>query len=722
MFELARLKVRRFRGFVDEEEFVFDQPVVLLYGENHRGKSSTLNALEWCLFGDQCFGAKTGIRERVDWEIPNRYVPGDVTVTAEFNGPDGRYTIRRDHVAAGRRGAGTVTVVLPDETKLHGDEAQHQLYQLFRSSFQEFMTTVYQHQEAIRSILTQEPRQRNEAIDRLLGLSEYRELLGGIDKAQLEKTEKALEGKFENLRQRAEQSIRTYDNLIGEEKSKAIAAGIPEQDMNQQEALRRAKEIGDAVERLTQDLGLADFQLTIPQAYDEIAEFRECVKTEADQLWAKAPDVVKQENLAREQQDLASHKGNYESARAAVTKAQGERDELVREHGDETALITIADKQRGKTKELEQRIRQTNDRANLVGEAIQYLKPASLGGAVQRCPLCGAEAPDLLAHLESEWEERIKKEVEQLDDQRKTHKSELERVESLTKELKALETNLDATRAAADQSVQEIGAALGRDIGKEEDPGALVNARLKQIASELEAVRQAIEEKRPRIGALYDELAQLRTIDEIVRYERKRAAVERIWETTEFAELSALRDQTSELVEDVRVIRDSIAAVSREEAQERVAAAGAAVDGYFCRLANHPAIPGLLMGVTEDTRSGLNSYVFKSKDGTDPTPILSQGDLNCLALSLFLGLAEAMGETQPFAFMMLDDPTQSLGSEMKLQLVSVLEGVGDRRRLIISTADTEFKELLMANITKSKAMYNFLDWTEQGGPQITRPS
>jgi len=105
MFELARLKVRRFRGFVDEEEFVFDQPVVLLYGENHRGKSSTLNALEWCLFGDQCFGAKTGIRERVDWEIPNRYVPGDVTVTAEFNGPDGRYTIRRDHVAAGRRGA-----------------------------------------------------------------------------------------------------------------------------------------------------------------------------------------------------------------------------------------------------------------------------------------------------------------------------------------------------------------------------------------------------------------------------------------------------------------------------------------------------------------------------------------------------------------------------------------------------------------------------------------
>ena len=720
MFELARLKVQGFRGFAEEQEFAFDQPVVLLYGENRRGKSSTLNAVEWCLFGDECFGAKTGIRERINWEIANRYVGVSVAVTAEFNGPDGRYIARREQAGGSKRGTGPVSVVLTDGTELRGDEAERELYGLFRSSFQDFMTTVYQHQEAIRSILTQEPRQRNEAIDRLLGLSEYRERLRGIDSAELEKAERALEDKFENLRKRAEQSIRTYDNLIREEKSKAMAAGVREEDLTEQEALRCARKVGDALGRLAQDLGVVDFELSIPQAYDEIAEFRERVKNAGDQLWAEAPDVVKQETLAREQQGLASLKANYEAARAAERKAQEERDNFVRQHGDERALVTAADAQRRKISGLEQRIRETNDRANLVREAIQYLKTAALAGAVKTCPLCGSEAPDLLAHLETEWEERISKEVEQLDEQRKAGHSELERVTSLAEELRRLEMRLEADRSAAERRAQEISEALGREIGKEEDPGALANARLTAIASELECIRGAIEEKRPKIRAVYDELAKLRTIDEIVRYERKRAVVERIWETREFADLTALREQAAQLVEDVRAIRDSIAAASREEAQSRIAAAGAALDRYFCRLANHPGIPGLVMEVVEDTRSRLNSYSFKSKDGTDPMPILSQGDLNCLALSLFLGLAEATGETQPFAFVMLDDPTQSLGSETKRQLVSVLEDVGAQRKLIISTPDTEFKELLMANITRRKVMYNFVDWTEQAGPKIVR--
>jgi len=104
----------------------------------------------------------------------------------------------------------------------------------------------------------------------------------------------------------------------------------------------------------------------------------------------------------------------------------------------------------------------------------------------------------------------------------------------------------------------------------------------------------------------------------------------------------------------------------------------------------------------------------------DPTPILSQGDLNCLALSLFFGLAEAAEETQPFAFLMLDDPSQSLGPEMEQRFVSVLEDIAERRQLIISTPYVGFKNLLMTKITKNKDVYDFLDWTEKNGPQIAR--
>jgi DNA repair exonuclease SbcCD ATPase subunit len=720
MFELTRLKVRGFRGFVDEQEFVLDRPVVLLCGENHRGKSSTLNALEWCLFGDECVGKKTGIPERLGWEIANRYVPQDVAVTAEFNGPGGRYLVRRELARVERRTAGIVTLTLPDGTDLHSEEAERGLYRLFRSSFQDFMTTVYQHQEAIRAVLTEEPRQRNEAIDRLLGLSQYRELLRGIEGADLEKTQKTMDSGFENLRVRAEQSIRTLANLIKEEIAKASEKGIREEDITEREALRRAANIGESVTSLAQELGIAELELATPTLYEQVVEFRERAKEQIDGLWAQAPDVRKQEALAKKQQELASLRGKYDSAKAEETKTNQGRDAFVQEHGDETALQTAIEGHQQSASQLEEAIRKVSAKANLVREAIQYLETATVGTGAGRCPLCDSEAPDLLTHLKMEWQERIEKQVADLERQRQSHASEVERYRSLKQQLENLRRILEIARSDLEACITQVATVLGREIGRDEDPSVLLNARLTEIASELEAIRRAIEQKRSKISDIYEELANLRTIDEISGHQRKRAAIERIWETEEFAELSRLRDGASQLVEHAKAIRGALAAASQEEAKGRISAAGAALDNYFRRLANHPAIPGLLMDVAEDRRSGLNSYSFRGKDGTDPTPILSLGDLNCLALSLFLGLAEAMGETQPFAFLIMDDPTQGLGPEMKQQLVDVLEDIADSRHLIISTPDPEFRDLLLANITKTKVIYNFLDWTEKGGPAVSR--
>src|SRR5947199_6115128 len=96
MFTPRSLKVRGFRGFLQEQEFHFDRPVTLLFGDNHCGKSSTLNALEWCLFGGDCAGLHTGIRERVGWVIPNQQAdPPEVVVELRLDGPVGTYQIRR---------------------------------------------------------------------------------------------------------------------------------------------------------------------------------------------------------------------------------------------------------------------------------------------------------------------------------------------------------------------------------------------------------------------------------------------------------------------------------------------------------------------------------------------------------------------------------------------------------------------------------------------------
>src|SRR6266542_1354279 len=124
-------------------------PVTLLFGENGTGKSSTLNAIEWCLFGTkECTGAGTGIRERLRWQIENRFGSSDVvrailqgkidgtefTLTRVFYpGQSGRSKERLEFVVGG--------------SDLVDSDAEGRLLGVIRCSFRDFLTTVYQHQD-----------------------------------------------------------------------------------------------------------------------------------------------------------------------------------------------------------------------------------------------------------------------------------------------------------------------------------------------------------------------------------------------------------------------------------------------------------------------------------------------------------------------------------------------------------------------------------------------
>src|SRR5262249_49458688 len=130
MFTLKRLIVEGFRGFREAEEFHFDQPATLLFGDNRSAKSSTLNAIEWALFGEACNGKQTGIRERVGWIIPNQHlsVPG-ARVQMDLESPEGMYKILRILRRSPKKGSleETLELTLPDETALTGDPAKERL-------------------------------------------------------------------------------------------------------------------------------------------------------------------------------------------------------------------------------------------------------------------------------------------------------------------------------------------------------------------------------------------------------------------------------------------------------------------------------------------------------------------------------------------------------------------------------------------------------------------
>ena len=93
--KLSKVKIRNFRG-VREEEFPVGSGINLIEGKNGCGKSSFLNAIEWCLFGTpQVAGIGTGMQERKGWEVCFRGAVsgGAAKVELIFDTDDGEVTL-----------------------------------------------------------------------------------------------------------------------------------------------------------------------------------------------------------------------------------------------------------------------------------------------------------------------------------------------------------------------------------------------------------------------------------------------------------------------------------------------------------------------------------------------------------------------------------------------------------------------------------------------------
>ena len=91
-----------------------------------------------------------------------------------------------------------------------------------------------------------------------------------------------------------------------------------------------------------------------------------------------------------------------------------------------------------------------------------------------------------------------------------------------------------------------------------------------------------------------------------------------------------------------------------------------------------------LLGASNQRRLALDVKV----DGEDGSAlgVMSQGELNCLALSLFLPRA-SMPEL-PFRFVVIDDPVQAMDPAKVAGLATVLARAAKDRQVIVLTHDT----------------------------------
>jgi exonuclease SbcC len=718
---IAELTVKGFRGFMGEKSFKFENPAVLLLGENHLGKSSTLNAIEWCLFGGECEGKETDIRERVNWEVANRNLsPPDVDVKLTLRSSDGEYQIRRTLKQKSRRNAMLEELEFraPSGSNVVGAEAQAQLSQLIRSSsFKDFSATVYQHQEVIRSVLTQEPKNRNQAIDRLLGLSAYRELIGAIDSAGIPAWQKLVIEALTDLQNEVKQALQLRKGDLEAKRNELKGTGIPDSDLSPEGVLRLTSGVLKLLSEFAESAGLTLSPIANLESWRGFNSLEVTIKRDIGRLRAEVPE-------ARQQNDLFSQRGAFQNALIKWTNAKRAKDEAAErlkssqaKIGDEATIMARLKEQQSRIESAEGQRDSASERSSLVQEGIKTLLKVALPPVQMKCPLCGVASPDLLAHLQQEWESNIKAQIAEFQKSIDIAKNEEQSALRDFEDNKKLQSQLQIAMLELDKVRAEVSKAIGLALGEQDDPVAILTARTGEIDDQLARLKDALAQKQEKLNAVEIELAKPRAIVELLALEDKTKTIEKIQGSPEYKELDTLRDSIAQWVSDVEQLKEAVKAASNDEAKTKIGEAGKAIDQFFRKMAAHPVANQVNLDVTADSRTGLNSYELKGPDGKDLVPILSQGDLNALALSIFLGLSTSSDESSAFGFIMLDDPSQSLGAQHKRRLAEVLNEVGARKEmLILSTMDGELSELLQAKIMKAKTTFRFTDWDATHGP------
>lgn len=361
--------------------------------------------------------------------------------------------------------------------------------------------------------------------------------------------------------------------------------------------------------------------------------------------------------------------------------------------------------------EVERQLEQLRSRADqaLLGAPVQVqLASAALELLGDTCPVCGQpiDASTVRHHL-AELLERA--EADQVA------------ASKLREAIATTQSRLQASRLAEDQRAraeQQLRSALGRLQALQdaaswlgfEAPWLEPNA-VSALAEDLSNIREQLREAYTT--------ARRSTREEIVRIssEVEASDTELDRAEAELAELNLRYERASAL--DAAAHRSAERIVQR--ALERLGPSFAEV---FDRLAPHPTFTELR--ASQDFFYGKNHVVPEVYDPThkvsgNPALIFSEGQLNVVALSYFLGLALNAGEAA-LPFVVLDDPLQSMDVLSVLGFADLCRRLREHRQLIVTTHDRQFASLLNRKLapreeTARTVLHEFESWTANG-PQI----
>lgn len=705
---IETIRISGFRGFVKERVVDLSHPVTILYGDNARGKSSVLNAIEWCLFGSECAGKDTGMRERVGWKPGNRLGTEPCKVAMICQHPDGDIIFERTQVPKDRG----LTISRKGQIIQSGAQANSWVGENI-GDFTQFMAMVYQHQENIRHLAIAEDSFKRNIINRLLGLSDYANLLDSLQSTGYA----TLAGKVTKVRDDIDSTI---DHMVfgyaDLNKRLAKELHLKSTSISQKLIEAEATKLTKAVQDLYKKTGVTLSDRTSLDSYADPRKYLDRIRAVVRALQTTSPESKRNSEVGKQISDL-----DYYIARVAESAGKKSTEgKKLKEFEARYGKIRKLQRDLNRITEAKQSKEDEIARLDAMYSALyglyKYLTENKLGIGKQVCIACGSTAnnqqeflKDRVQHLESDTIKAARDELSGIC-------NEVESVTGHLAELQKLRQRLELADKAYMSEVREAVSKLKLSMDAGEDPLRVLNKNKRVLEQERCALQK-------NLAALLSEITRLEgscdRLDKMATVTENKTRIEKLSSVRSherYRELEKLESESAFLSSDIDAIAGAITLVRDTESKARVAGAKKTVRDYFNMIAENPGIKGLEM-IVERSRNYEN-FRFIDASGDEVMTMLSQGDLNVLALSIFAGLGQANINEIPFQSIILDDPSQSMGSHHKEKLAELVNIIAANRQVIVGTMDSEFRDLLEKCITREVKVIEFARWDPKNGPTL----
>jgi len=684
LYRIQQIEIEGFRGYPKRAIFSFENKnMLIIYGPNRAGKSSLLNAIDWCLYGDHITTEQyTKIRERINWEIKNfsaREEPFVKLVLKDSNG---------NILEISRRGK------ISFEAKKNGTSFTTESIVLseIKASIKDFYAGIHLHQEAIREFIIAKPEDRKDPLLRILGLSALSDIRNLVSS---QKMAVKLEKECGILRERIQDMQKIYKENI--ERIKSELSHIREDFYSENGIVKLCDDIATELKTIAQNAMLPE---PVFETYDMLPNRQKFLKeldTIITNLRSAHPATQKFSDIANKLQNCETLKGKIQSLKEEEKNISNKINDLLQKYGDKQQVLKTKGKLEADLTAKKQERNAKNSLSGVISEAKNYVESMK---ELTKCPVCeqSISRDTLLEHL-SQVHNSMGAEIKSIEQTITQIEKDIEKYEAVIKNYEDIEFQHKQLLIKKEDLKKDVETLIGKTL----PPGFDLLSEVEENIKLLNGEKDALKKKTDEINAILDNLLKrkqdIQNIQQVLDWETEINKLSEATKSKEWNDLNEIIMRAVTLDRQLEIINEAVNNKITEIVEDALNKVKTDISQIFARITNRSDYPNL----TLDTER-FELLASNNQEERKAVPFFNQGDLNAAAIAIFLALAKSEPQHN-IGFILLDDPSQSLHSDYKQAFAEILNDIVATRQVIISTMDTEFKDYCLQKVVKEKRCY-----------------